>query len=582
MSLPPPPNTGPIPPSATDLQEANVHKKPPLPTNSDSDSASNGHGNLTDEAPVSILYNSDDQNNASDHLKLSRMYVRTGKCLKEVKFHSSHPSCCEPERFLNFMNNMVPTMFDYHRIQDRHQRMFYDFYKRIQQEFPIFEKLNRKSLNFHPKFLTSTNEHNQISCNILSIEDIEKLLPEDGPYEAHQLSSEQLKAKLINLHYISELLDTMLVALKKGDQNDEDIKNAVTKAQNRETYIQKLLKSTETQLTRLRDLKNLHIAKLKSPNLGDQDTFNIEHARLAIPSFDATSKSVSLQEFWNKISNFAKRNKLSEIGIKGLFETLLNGQPYQVFYDNQDKNLDEVVKALSDRFGMIQTQADKLHLLETIKRAENESLASVMQRVSTLIDQTNSSYPENQRETRRSLMMSNYLLQLCSKKARDACSFQRSKMERSGIILEYEQLFQICQDVENTQGVAEATADYFSHTTDLKSIPKYGNLRQMRRTFPYSKEEPTSPYKRTPATFDSHPTSHSPVLDLHSEPDSREIPYFEDGATSYSPNHSPLLEIPPEPNSMEIPPSINGYAPNPDNDDRTTIFCQYLNFEPIY
>ena len=300
-----------------------------------------------------------------------------------------------------------------------------------------------------------------------SVEQIEKLMP-DGPYEASQFTGEQLKDKLLNLHYISDLLDTTLVALKKSDQTDKDVKSATEKANKRKTEIKNLLEKTEKKFSSLQDLRGLHLAKLKIPTLGQQDTFNIEHARLAIPSFDASNSSISLQEFWNKITNFAKRNNLSETGVKGLFETLLNGEPYQVFFDNEDKTLDEVVKALSDRFGALQTQADKLNLLETIKRAENESLASAMQRVSTLVDQTKYSYPETQRDTRRTLMMTNYLLNLCSKKAREACVFERSKMERRGIFLEYEQLFQLCQDIEiNTPG---STAEYFSHTAGIDTI----------------------------------------------------------------------------------------------------------------
>ena len=101
-------------------------------------------------------------------------------------------------------------------------------------------------------------------CNILSVEQIQKIMPDDdGPYEPSQLTAEQLKDKLLNYHYILDLLDTTLIALNKSDQNDESIKNSIEKTNKRKTHIQNLLEKTEKKLSSLRDLRDLHLAKLK-------------------------------------------------------------------------------------------------------------------------------------------------------------------------------------------------------------------------------------------------------------------------------------------------------------------------------
>ena len=275
-------------------------------------------------------------------------------------------------------------------------------------------------------------------------------LDTEVPCELHQVSTENIKTTLINLHYFADTLEALLVSLQKQEKDDE-INDQIKNVEKRLKHIKEQIKSNDRKLAEVAELKNQYTEKLEMPELGINDDYDIEKARLSIPIYKEDSSSVSLVEFWSKLTCFAEAYHLSEEAIKSLLSCLLLGYPYKAFFDNRSKPLKSIITILADRFANIQTMGDKLAILDSIKRDSKETLPSAMQRVSILIDQTANTVPPEDRASRYKLLMQNHLMNLCSAKARNAIIFQRTKASRHGFTLNYQDCFQIAKDQERWQ-----------------------------------------------------------------------------------------------------------------------------------
>ena len=68
-------------------------------------------------------------------------------------------------------------------------------------------------------------------CNALTVDEIDKLLPADqASLSVHQVNSEQLKTKLINLHYFKDTLEALILSMTAQNvaAPSEDLKTKIT------------------------------------------------------------------------------------------------------------------------------------------------------------------------------------------------------------------------------------------------------------------------------------------------------------------------------------------------------------------
>ena len=316
-----------------------------------------------------------------------------------------------------------------------------------------------------------------------TIKQIEDMCPNQS-IDIENLHIVQLRDKLISLNYHFKTKDNILVLLKSQNETNE-IKTAISQIEKSKTEILKSIKTAEDQLSQITKFRNNYFDTLKIPDYGDTDDFDIKYMRLSIPTFSNKEGEISLKHFWMKCMNYSKQFKLSEKAIKDVLSNALHGEPYKVFFENQDESLEKILSALGSRFGDFKSIPDYIKTLDEIKRLPGENISSLMNRVQALINKTAAAYPENERETRHELLMTQFLLKLCSKRALNGIQLEREKCSRQGIILNYSQLFALARDIESYQE-KYAPETYASNSVCIESCDDdkyYHNLFRQLQDF---------------------------------------------------------------------------------------------------
>ena len=291
----------------------------------------------------------------------------------------------------------------------------------------------------------------------ISIDEMQKMIPSmEGGSNTHSMTTELTKAKIIMYTQLREMAQSMLASLKSSpDTPTTETTQQIQLFEQKVVNFDKLIENEEDKFKKIAELKNAHQQRLKMPSFGTNDKYDIEVVALTCPSFRNGDDKLSLEEFWNKVCSLTENENLSEKAVKNLLSCLLSGQAYQAYHDNKSKTLQEILQVLIDRFGDIQTIEDKLQSLQYISRQPGEKLASVMRRVSALIDKTKHIVDPNEQSMRYNLLMTQNLINLCSQKARRIVLSERAKAARSGYNLPYKNLFFLASDTERNESNPE-------------------------------------------------------------------------------------------------------------------------------
>ena len=289
----------------------------------------------------------------------------------------------------------------------------------------------------------------------LTIDDMHKMNPSlESGSNTHNITTELIKANIIMFTQLKEMSQSMLASLKSLPETSETTQQ-IQLFDQKIVNFDKLIQKEEDKFKKIADLKNAHQQRLKMPTFGTNDKYDHEVVALTTPSFRHNDDKLTLEEFWNKVCSLTENENLSEKAVKNLLSCLLSGEAYQAYFDNKSKSLEEIVQVLIDRFGDIQTIQDKLQSLQDITREPGEKLASVMRRVSTLIDKTKHIVEQNEQSMRYDLLMTENLIKLCSQRARQRLLNERAKAARSGYNLPYKNLFFIATDAERSESTSE-------------------------------------------------------------------------------------------------------------------------------
>ena len=365
-----------------------------------------------------------------------------------------------------------------------------------------------------------------------------------GDGNIHNTRTEAIKSNLITLNYIKQSNENTL-ALLEITNTSESLETA-DEVRDQIEHLEKTIEEEETKLKDIEKLKSEFKEKLRMPILGTNQKYDIESAALSCQKFSDNNSPINnnLEQFWNKLVDFAESNSLSETAIKSLLSCLLIGPAFEVYIDNRDKNLKEIAQILTDRFGEILTISDKLKALHELHRLPGEKLSSVMARCSSLIDATKQSVPREQREVRYELLMTNNLLKLCSCKAKNEIIKERARAARAGYNLPYKSLFLQALAVENLNKEHAHTNNASSFYQD-SSRSNYKSIRERRQEALRSNQKQSkSNYKtikerRQDALISNQTLKHKEteefgpiVKDINDDDEISESQFYDDNPTS--------------------------------------------------
>ena len=322
-----------------------------------------------------------------------------------------------------------------------------------EMEFPEDNsgKTDFNNIDFNDTADVTSTDDNTDQNYTLTLTELDKSLPVSGTDDYHKVITKLNKENLIlmqNNKILTEAVKIIFTDPNFSNSQYDETKQAVNECFKKN---KDCIREKENEMKNVSDLSNEFRQVLQLPNFGANDKINIEEARLAVPLFSNETDSSKLQEFWQKLVCYSETEKLSEAAVKNLLSFLLQGRPYNAFYENKGKSLKDISKMLIDRFGCVSTINDKLKELDSITRGEKESLPGAMSRVAELIDSTKLVAREEIREYRSEMLMLEYLFKLASSKAKQEMLSHKSKALRSGYRVEYKDLLAIAIDTERKQ-----------------------------------------------------------------------------------------------------------------------------------
>ena len=405
----------------------------------------------------------------------------------------------------------------------------------------------------------------------LSLEELENYsLPHSGS-NYHKVSTAASKAKIEALIYQKDTLDTLILAIQNS--TDPLIQAKIQPMKSRLAHLNDCITKEETKLKEITQLSSQFREKLEVPKSGTKESVDIEKARLSIPIFNKVDESVSFKEFWHKFSCYSEYEQLTEKAMKTLLQFLLQGEPFDTFYDCQNKTLDQILPILVDRYGPICTLNDKIKSLDTLSRDSNEKLGSTMRKVANLIDSTKLLVREKDRDFRFEILMTNNLIKLASPKARKEILAFRHSAARSGYTVSYKELLTIAQDVERLEHEPSSSeALYGFPVLRTNKFRSHGEK-------PYDASKGFRSRTPPPAPSHSFPKVNSSVPS-HSPP-------FHEGRSDYHNNNNQRMDRPPNYRNEYVP-RYNNYHDSADRkfqqqyDDRPQWYNNHNNNRPNY
>ena len=366
-----------------------------------------------------------------------------------------------------------------------------------------------------------TSTFNEYEVYALSLDEINAINTDTkGDGNIHNARTEAIKSNLINLNHIKQTNENTVEMLEIFNTRD-----SVKKADEIREQINILdtqIDEEEKKLKDVENLKNEFKEKLRDPILGYNDHFEVESAALSCQKFSDIGDPLNntLEQFWHKICDFSEINSLSEKGIKSLLSCLLIGPAFEVYVDNREKSLKEIMQILTDRFGEMLTITDKIKALNEIKRNHGEKLSSVMARCSSLVEATKHTVPKEQREVRYELLMIANLMKLCSEKAKNEISKERARAARAGYSLPYKSLYLQAIAIENIEkeyAKSKSTSTFYHETNPRKYISIAERRKIMSNNNPNSDYcGPTTDINDDDDLYNDDPTSEDEQPDYDS------------------------------------------------------------------
>lgn len=148
----------------------------------------------------------------------------------------------------------------------------------------------------------------------------------------------------------------------------------------------------------------------------------------------------------------ARARSLSHKEIKDALHMCLPDEAYKTFNANRQYPLSVILKLLSDRFFDYTSAFSQVNKINTFKFNKNETIRSAMVRLDTLVSQTNSLFPPNERTGRRSKIKMDAILAAVPADVANKLNLTRVQSLRKGIFYGFNQMIDDAEDILTSQG----------------------------------------------------------------------------------------------------------------------------------
>ena len=281
-------------------------------------------------------------------------------------------------------------------------------------------------------FVTTTNVEDKLLALNLALDNCKmqlEMLPMHDPLEGqdpHQGSKEKIGQRI-------ELLTSLKTPLEKKLSEMEKNRIVVTRLEPPEQF------GLETKLS-------------------------VEHLRLSVSIFNpGDSDQDDLISLWRKLKIYGEINGFSEMAFKNALSNVLQGEAFEVFYMNKEKDLSTILKIMEQAYLSYETMNSLDEKLQSLKRKNGESIALFMNKVSALLTKTQE-LRENPDEY-KDILLNIKLKQNVSKETLAFITREVNKAYKNGNYLPYENLFALAREKE------EHMPDFIAHVNQL-SIPR--------------------------------------------------------------------------------------------------------------
>ena len=217
---------------------------------------------------------------------------------------------------------------------------------------------------------------------------------------------------------------------------DNELKNICSKRAD----IEKTRNDCKSKLKEIES--NINFDVLQMPLFGSVDSPKAD-SLIAFCNHYSGLESECFNEFFCKVRAYSEHAKLSEKGFKLMLSGLLKSTAFELFQDNRDKSVHEIIRILSERFTNKTSILSYDFQLKNFKRNWSVNLSTTMNKVDTLIKKTSSLVPPNHRESRRHFLLMEMLLKVIDSKTRAKIRSQQIDYTREGISLSYDEMLQL-------------------------------------------------------------------------------------------------------------------------------------------
>ena len=202
----------------------------------------------------------------------------------------------------------------------------------------------------------------------------------------------------------------------------------------------------------------------------------------------ATSVDVNFAQFWAKIINYGAGKYLTEKEYLSMLKSAVYGEAITWIEDmeRREMSLQAMVNEMADVFGKVDTIDDHRHAVDNFVRAKDETITRCMARARNLISRlaplhSRAAWPEKSEDMGKAI-----LKQVVAKNARIELELEESRMIRTGVCLDLEQMIRIAFDHEKVhktvpQKETPTTYQVASMSTRVDQ-PKDDEINHLRRS----------------------------------------------------------------------------------------------------
>ena len=320
---------------------------------------------------------------------------------------------------------------------------------------------------------------------------------------------DSVKDKLGSLETLSNILDTLSLSIKQNESLEKDdtkkleFSTQLSKLKKQKDELQKEITSNKEKLSEIKNLQNT-TRNFDLPTFGENTSYKSEEVLILCTSYGGIDDKEQFSTFYRKLCSFITDNKLTENCSKSLLSGLLRHEAFDTFYESRHETFETIVSVLFNRFSQPKSLFQHLNKLKHLQRGKDESILSVMHKVSVLLDLTAPMFPKEQQEPRKTYFLTEYLFKFASSDAKKAMREKQVKQSRLGLISNYSDLLDTCVFAEEDSSNNFFENAHSAYTSFLATPAERSRDRirsQIRQISPYRRS--ASPSLNKSAAFDS-------------------------------------------------------------------------------